>query len=72
MLITAGINAITDKENKNEWFAFKNYTREYMIQSINKSAILNNHLAALWYRLKKDFQQNAKTHPFVRPSTDTL
>ena len=60
-----------DKANKNEWFARKNYPNEYISESLDRFAAINMRLAALFYRLKLEFELTSKTHPFVKPSTGT-
>jgi len=56
----------SDKTNLKEFMKYKEYTDAYINESVNRFAILNNHLSALWMRLS--YEWNSKNHPFVNPS----
>lgn len=61
-----------DKSNKTEWFAYKEYTEVYIVDSLNRFLNAIQHIAMLHFRLKQEFDQRIKNNPFVRPSTDNV
>jgi len=55
-------------ENNIERIMYKEYTEQYIEESINRFGIINGKLSALWMRLKKEYDA---VNPFVHPSTLT-
>lgn len=59
-----------NKANKDERMMYKDYTSQYIEESLNRFAKINQKLAMLWFRLKYEFDQKSETHPFVHPSAN--
>lgn len=57
-----------DVNNKKEYMKNKEYTDQYILESLNRFATINNHLATLWFRLKNEFEFSSNNPPLIHPT----
>lgn len=65
------LTSVALDENNIERLQRREYSPEYIKDSLDRFSAINGALAALWMKLKIEFDQSSGTHPFVYPTSHT-